>query len=108
MLRRVQAERVDAMAHEYLGLGDIQRAVGRGQLFDSLYVLQNFLDDDTFTDMETEHGIVGDDAVDATHYPLTWVATPGRAAAGAAGVPARRGDDRARRRRCWPASPRCC
>jgi amino acid adenylation domain-containing protein/non-ribosomal peptide synthase protein (TIGR01720 family) len=78
VLRRVQAERIDLMAHEYLGLGDIQRAAGRGALFDNLYVLQNFLDDDTFTDLETEHGIVGVEAVDATHYPLTWVATPGR------------------------------
>ncbi|MEU8614874.1 amino acid adenylation domain-containing protein, partial [Actinoplanes sp. NPDC048791] len=78
VLRRVQAERIDLMPHEYLGLGDIQRAAGRGPLFDSLYVLQNFLDDDTFTDLETEHGIVGVEAVDATHYPLTWVVTPGR------------------------------
>ncbi|UQU63541.1 amino acid adenylation domain-containing protein [Couchioplanes caeruleus] len=79
VLRRVQAERLDLMAHEYVGLGDIQRAVGRGPLFDSLYVLQNFLADDTFDDLEAEHGIVGVEAVDATHYPLTWVATPGRA-----------------------------
>ncbi|WP_067497203.1 non-ribosomal peptide synthetase, partial [Actinoplanes sp. TFC3] len=79
VLRRVQESRIEMMAHEYVGLGDIQRAVGRGQLFDSLYVLQNFLDDDTFDDLETEHGIVGVAAVDATHYPLTWVATPGRA-----------------------------
>ncbi|MFB9359307.1 amino acid adenylation domain-containing protein, partial [Actinoplanes nipponensis] len=78
VLRRVQAERIDLMAHEYVGLGDIQRAAGRGPLFDNLYVLQNFLGDDTFTDLETEHGIVGVEAVDATHYPLTWVATPGR------------------------------
>ncbi|GAA1499945.1 hypothetical protein GCM10009827_004260 [Dactylosporangium maewongense] len=78
VLRRVQADRIDLMPHEYLGLGEIQRAAGRSTLFDSLYVLQNFLDDDTFTDLETEHGIVGVTAVDATHYPLTWVATPGR------------------------------
>jgi len=78
VLRRVQAERIELMPHEYLGLGDIQRAAGRGPLFDNLYVLQNFLADDTFTDLETEHGIVGVEAVDATHYPLTWVVTPGR------------------------------
>ncbi|WP_460494862.1 amino acid adenylation domain-containing protein [Dactylosporangium cerinum] len=78
VLRRVQADRIDLMPHEYLGLGEIQRAAGRTTLFDNLYVLQNFLDDDTFTDLETEHGIVGVTAVDATHYPLTWVATPGR------------------------------
>ena len=78
-LRRVQADRVELMAHEHVGLGEIQRAAGREQLFDNLYVLQNFLDDDTFTDFEAEHGITGVTAVDATHYPLTWVATPGRA-----------------------------
>ncbi|GAA2518370.1 non-ribosomal peptide synthetase [Winogradskya humida] len=79
VLSRVQDERIELMAHEFVGLGDIQRATGRGQLFDSLYVLQNFLDDNTFDDLEAEHGIVGVESVDATHYPLTWVATPGRA-----------------------------
>ncbi|GAB7066951.1 non-ribosomal peptide synthetase [Mycolicibacterium hodleri] len=79
-MRAVQSERLALMDHEYLGLGDIQRALGSGSgpLFDSLYVLQNFLDDDTFTDMESEYGIVGHDSVDASHYPLTWVASPGR------------------------------
>lgn len=77
-MRTVQSERLELMDHEYLGLGDIQRAAGSGTLFDSLYVLQNFLDDDTFTDMEAEHGIVGHDSIDASHYPLTWVASPGR------------------------------
>nr|WP_233165340.1 non-ribosomal peptide synthase/polyketide synthase [Mycobacterium sp. AT1] len=79
-MRAVQSDRLALMDHEYLGLGDIQRALGSGggALFDSLYVLQNFLDDDTFTDMESEYGIVGHDSVDASHYPLTWVASPGR------------------------------
>ncbi len=78
-LRAIQNERLDLMDHEYLGLGEIQRTAGLpGALFDSLYVLQNFLGDDTFTDMENEHGIVGHDSVDASHYPLTWVASPGR------------------------------
>ncbi|ORB30304.1 non-ribosomal peptide synthase/polyketide synthase [Mycolicibacterium parafortuitum] len=86
-MRAVQNDRLDLMDHEYLGLGDIQRAAAAagsdaltssGPLFDSLYVLQNFLDDDTFTDLESEHGIVGHDSVDASHYPLTWVASPGK------------------------------
>ena len=79
-MRAVQSDRLRLMDHEYLGLGDIQRAVstGGGPLFDSLYVLQNFLDDDTFTDMEAQYGIVGHDSIDASHYPLTWVASPGR------------------------------
>jgi amino acid adenylation domain-containing protein/non-ribosomal peptide synthase protein (TIGR01720 family) len=84
-MRAVQSDRLELMDHEYLGLGDIQRSLtgsdtlaGGGPLFDSLFVLQNFLGDDTFTDMETEHGIVGHDSVDASHYPLTWVASPGK------------------------------
>ncbi|GAA2062033.1 non-ribosomal peptide synthetase [Williamsia deligens] len=77
VMRAVTDDRVITMDHEYLGLGDIQRAVGRGPLFDSLYVLQNFLDDDTFTDLEARQGITAVDAVDATHYPLTWVVMPG-------------------------------
>ncbi|MGE0218363.1 amino acid adenylation domain-containing protein, partial [Mycolicibacterium sp.] len=88
-VRAVQSERLDLMDHEYLGLGDIQRAAkaanrdsdalsGNSPLFDSLYVLQNFLGDDTFTDLETANGIVGHDSIDASHYPLTWVASPGK------------------------------
>ncbi|TDE21357.1 amino acid adenylation domain-containing protein, partial [Nonomuraea mesophila] len=77
VMRRVQAERAGLMPYEFLGLGDIQRAAGHDTLFDSLYVLQNFLDDDTFTDLEEAYGIVGVSSVDATHYPLTWVVTPG-------------------------------
>lgn len=86
-MRAVQSDRLELMDHEYLGLGAIQRALtgagdsalsGGGPLFDNLYVLQNFLDDDTFTDMETEYGISGHDSIDASHYPLTWVASPGR------------------------------
>src|SRR5690606_4910056 len=58
----------------------IQRAAGDSAtaLFDSLLVLQNFLDDDTFADLESAHGIVGVDYHDTTHFPLTWVLTPGR------------------------------
>ncbi|MDI1461646.1 non-ribosomal peptide synthase/polyketide synthase [Catellatospora sp. KI3] len=78
VLRRVQDDRVALMPYEHLGLGAIHQALGRDTLFDSLYVLQNFLDDDTFTDLEQAHGIVDVSAVDATHYPLTWVVTPGR------------------------------
>ena len=78
-MAKVQSDRLELMDHEYLGLGDIQRAAGAsGALFDNLFVLQNFLDDDTFTDMEAEHGIIGHDSIDASHYPLTWVASPGR------------------------------
>jgi amino acid adenylation domain-containing protein/non-ribosomal peptide synthase protein (TIGR01720 family) len=76
-VRGMHEQRTAMMPCEYLGLGDVQRAVGRGQLFDNLYVLQNFVDDETFTDLESEHGILSAAGVDSTHYPLTWVVYPG-------------------------------
>ncbi|GGU24595.1 non-ribosomal peptide synthetase [Lentzea flava] len=77
-LAGVQAARVDAMEHEHIGLGEIQRASGQDQLFDSLFVLQNFLDDDTFTEFNAINHITAHDFEDSTHYPFTWVVTPGK------------------------------
>ncbi|MFD6967538.1 amino acid adenylation domain-containing protein [Streptomyces sp. NPDC059949] len=76
-LSAVQSARVAAMEHEHLGLGEIQRASGHDTLFDNLFVLQNFLDMDAFAEMNARHGITGVRADDSTHYPFTWVVTPG-------------------------------
>ncbi|MGW7202770.1 amino acid adenylation domain-containing protein [Streptomyces sp. NPDC054837] len=76
-LAAVQAARVEAMEHEHLGLGEIQRASGHDTLFDNLFVLQNFLDMDAFAEMNARHGITSVKADDSTHYPFTWVVTPG-------------------------------
>ncbi|MEU8397613.1 amino acid adenylation domain-containing protein [Nonomuraea sp. NPDC048892] len=76
-LEGVQAARVAAMEHEHLGLGEIQRAGGHDTLFDNLFVLQNFLDLDALAAMNARHGITSVRADDSTHYPFTWVVTPG-------------------------------
>jgi amino acid adenylation domain-containing protein/non-ribosomal peptide synthase protein (TIGR01720 family) len=76
-LSAVQTARVEAMEHEHLGLGEIQRASGHDTLFDNLFVLQNFLDLDAFAAMNARHGITSVKADDSTHYPFTWVVTPG-------------------------------
>ncbi|MFB8348784.1 non-ribosomal peptide synthetase [Streptomyces niveus] len=76
-LSAVQTARVEAMEHEHLGLGEIQRASGHDNLFDNLFVLQNFLDMDAFAAMNSRHGIESVRADDSTHYPFTWVVTPG-------------------------------
>ncbi|MFF9803996.1 amino acid adenylation domain-containing protein [Streptomyces coeruleorubidus] len=76
-LSAVQRARVEAMEHEHLGLGEIQRASGHDTLFDNLFVLQNFLDMDAFAEMNARHGITSVKADDSTHYPFTWVVTPG-------------------------------
>ncbi|MGN7779447.1 amino acid adenylation domain-containing protein [Mycolicibacterium sp. 22603] len=87
-VRGAQADRLRSLDHEFLGLGDIQRAVadahrgagllaGGGALFDNLFVLQNFWSDEAFADAESEFGILSHDTFDASHYPLTWVVAPG-------------------------------
>ncbi|WP_460444037.1 amino acid adenylation domain-containing protein [Amycolatopsis cihanbeyliensis] len=76
-LRRLQAERAELMNHEYLGLGELQRETPHARLFDTLYVLQNFADEGAFAELTRRHGITGVGSVDATHYPLTLVVTPG-------------------------------
>ena len=74
-LRRLQDERLALADHEFLGLGAVQRASGHAVLFDTLFVLQNF--GDIPHDTLTAAGVVGRHHVDATHYPLVLIATPG-------------------------------
>ncbi|HEX2133955.1 MAG TPA: amino acid adenylation domain-containing protein, partial [Actinophytocola sp.] len=77
LVRRVHDRRTALMPHEYLGLGELQQLAGHPVLFDTLYVLQNFVDADTYTALRDRHGIAAMTGVDATHYPLTLVVTPG-------------------------------
>ncbi|MBX6768384.1 MAG: non-ribosomal peptide synthetase, partial [Actinomadura rubrobrunea] len=77
LLRRVQGERVALMPHDYLGLGDIQQASGHARLFDTLYVLQNLGDEDDMAELRRRHGIAEAEGRDATHYPITFIVTPG-------------------------------
>ncbi|QWF79751.1 non-ribosomal peptide synthase/polyketide synthase [Amycolatopsis sp. CA-230715] len=76
LLRRVQDQRVSLMAHEYYGLGEIQREAGHARLFDAIYVLQNFADEDAFDEFRHRYDITTSDSVDATHYPIGLVVTP--------------------------------
>ena len=77
LLARLQTERAALLPHEYLGLGELQHEAGHPRLFDSLFVLQNFFDAAAFDTLGERHGITGFGGVDATHYPLTLVVTPG-------------------------------
>ncbi|MFG1791117.1 amino acid adenylation domain-containing protein [Nocardia sp. NPDC049149] len=74
LVRQAHHERLDRMEHEFLPLARITEAAGHRQLFDVLFVLQNFIDD---AKLGAEHGIVGGTSMDHTHYPLTVVVTPG-------------------------------
>ncbi|MEU5658026.1 amino acid adenylation domain-containing protein [Streptomyces sp. NPDC047737] len=79
LLLRVQAEQSALLDHHYIGLTEIQRATGHGELFDSLVAFESYP-----VDAESLRGSLGDltvtgvDGADATHYPLTLIAVPGR------------------------------
>ena len=82
LLRRTQAARVDVLPHEHVSLGLIQRAAGVGQLFDTLYVLQNFdgagdLGSTSLGQFLADHDVEGFGTTDATHYAITLVVRPG-------------------------------
>ncbi|WP_051114871.1 non-ribosomal peptide synthetase [Actinokineospora enzanensis] len=78
LLTRVQAEQARVMDHQYLGLADIQRAAGIGELFDTLTVFESyFVDTEALDRAESASGlrVRAGQTRDATHYPATLVAT---------------------------------
>lgn len=77
LMRRTQSDRLELMPYDYLGLAAIQRTSEHRQLFDVLYVLQNFVDENQVSALHAAHDISGGDSIDHTHYPLTVVVTPG-------------------------------
>ncbi|MFF7334046.1 non-ribosomal peptide synthase/polyketide synthase [Streptomyces sp. NPDC008150] len=78
LLRRVQDERLAVMPYEYLGLGVLQAETGHRRLFDTLFVLRNNDTEDRLADLADRHGATAVANVDATHYPVNLVVTPGR------------------------------
>ncbi len=77
LLRRVQDERLRLMPHEYLSLGVLQAETGHRRLFDTLFVLRDGDTEDRLRDLADRHGARAVANVDATHYPVTLVVTPG-------------------------------
>ncbi|WP_405987032.1 amino acid adenylation domain-containing protein [Streptomyces sp. NBC_00872] len=78
LLRRVQAERLELLPYEYLGLGVLQAESGHRRLFDTLFVLRNADTEDRLAVLRDRHGATAVANVDATHYPVNLVVTPGR------------------------------
>ncbi|MEV0696793.1 amino acid adenylation domain-containing protein [Saccharopolyspora sp. NPDC050389] len=78
VLIRLQAEQARLLDHQYLGLADIQRQVGTGELFDTATVFENYpVDPDEVIDPESELQVESVSGWDATHYALNLVAIPG-------------------------------
>ncbi|MFG2895762.1 amino acid adenylation domain-containing protein [Streptomyces zaomyceticus] len=77
LLRRVQDEHSTLLDHQHLGLADIQRTAGGGELFDTLVVFENFPTGDRPAGREAEAmRITGAEVFDAVHYPLALVVEP--------------------------------
>ncbi|MCX4985262.1 non-ribosomal peptide synthetase [Streptomyces sp. NBC_00572] len=74
LLRRVQDEHSALLDHQHLGLADIQRIAGGGELFDTLVVFENYPVGER--DGAGEPLITGAEVFDAVHYPLALVVEP--------------------------------
>ncbi|MFB9840333.1 condensation domain-containing protein, partial [Actinoallomurus acaciae] len=76
LLGRLHEEQSVLLGHEHLGLADIQRAAGAGELFDTLLIFENYPADE---DGPAEGVLrpVEAGGRDATHYPITWAVDPG-------------------------------
>ncbi|GIH27672.1 hypothetical protein Aph01nite_59820 [Acrocarpospora phusangensis] len=78
LLRRIQGERLALMPYEYLGLGVLQAETGHRRLFDTLFVLRDGDTEDRLTELHDRYGATAVANVDATHYPINLIVTPGR------------------------------
>ncbi|BCB91513.1 hypothetical protein Psuf_088260 [Phytohabitans suffuscus] len=92
VLERLWEAQSGLVEAQHLGLADIQRLAGLGELFDTLVVFENFPDGAAeVAGLAGDVRVVGGGGEDATHYPLTWAVDPGlpssdpRSAASAAG-----------------------
>ncbi|MEK8145324.1 condensation domain-containing protein [Streptomyces sp. M10(2022)] len=65
---RVQAERSVLLAHEHVGLAEIQRIAGHGELFDTAMVVENYPAGDEVTEVVPGLEVVGTDGYDSTHF----------------------------------------
>ncbi|MFF8911371.1 amino acid adenylation domain-containing protein, partial [Streptomyces olivaceoviridis] len=77
LLARIQAEQIQLLPHQHLGLADIQRVAGLGTLFDTMTVFENYPLDAGMTGADVRGLEVTDFSHwDATHYTLSLAALP--------------------------------
>ncbi|MFF2013563.1 amino acid adenylation domain-containing protein [Streptomyces sp. NPDC058195] len=70
LLRRVQAEQSRLLEHQHARTAEVQRAVGAGELFDSVVAFENFPRNDR-SDGQGPGAVRLAKVADATHYPVT-------------------------------------
>jgi len=77
-LTELQEQQSRLMAHQHLGLVEIQRLAGLGELFDTLMVFENYpVESSVLSGTLNGLRVSSVEGRDATHYPLTLVVMPG-------------------------------
>ena len=77
LIDQLQGAYTDTLEHQHLALNEIHRAAGHDQLFDTLFVYQNYPVDTGALFSADGIAITGFNSREYTHYPLTVVAQPG-------------------------------
>ncbi|WP_156628431.1 condensation domain-containing protein, partial [Mycobacterium sp. 1274756.6] len=78
LLEQLQVGRNETLDHQYLALTEIHRATGHDQLFDTLFVYENYpLDPGAFTGTTTALTVTDFNGRETNHYPLTIAVLPG-------------------------------
>jgi non-ribosomal peptide synthetase component F len=77
LIGQLQSAHNDTLEHQHLALNEIHRAAGHDQLFDTLFVYQNYPVDTTTVSGDHELSISDVTSRESNHYPLTFQALPG-------------------------------
>ena len=77
LIEQLQSAHNDTLEHQHLALNEIHRAAGHDQLFDTLFVYQNYPVDPAKVSGDHELSISEVSSRESNHYPLTFQALPG-------------------------------
>ena len=79
LLQRFQREQSALLDHQHLGLAEIQRIAGHGELFDTLVLFENFpVGEDGDGPGDLAIGVHSHHGGDTSHYPVGLALIPGR------------------------------
>ncbi|MFJ9691430.1 amino acid adenylation domain-containing protein [Kitasatospora sp. NPDC101183] len=75
LVTRVQEQQAALLPYHHIGLSEVQRLAGHGELFDTLVVFENYpIDEEALQQDTASLRTVSGRSRDATHYPLSLIA----------------------------------
>ena len=77
LMQDLQRSQASLLAHQHLGLAEIQRAAGSAALFDTLMIFENYPAIAAAAGAASALRVTAVEAHDATHYPLSLLVVPG-------------------------------